>query len=161
MAAAETSSNLTMRQVAGEPSMTDDAVTRAQAFEDSQNAGSNDSANPTIGDVIAQRYRRRDLLKGALGAAAIAATVSPLALAAGQRAHAANSRFDFEEVAAGVDATHHVADDYDADVLIRWGDPVLPGAPAFDPMRQSAAAQKAQFGYNPARPTPRSTACWW
>ncbi|MGA8992584.1 MAG: PhoX family phosphatase, partial [Rhodoplanes sp.] len=37
---------------------------------------------------------------------------------------------------------------YDADVLMRWGDPVLPGAPPFDPLRQTAAAQRLQFGYN-------------
>ncbi len=49
---------------------------------------------------------------------------------------------------AGVDEKHYVAEGYDAQVLVRWGDPVLPGAPAFDPVRQSAAAQKLQFGYN-------------
>ena len=37
---------------------------------------------------------------------------------------------------------------YSGDVLIRWGDPVLPGAPAFDPNNQTAAAQLQQFGYN-------------
>ena len=33
-------------------------------------------------------------------------------------------------------------------MLIRWGDPVVAGAPAFDPTGQTAAAQSKQFGYN-------------
>ena len=37
---------------------------------------------------------------------------------------------------------------YDQRVVIRWGDPVLPGAPAFDFAKQTAAAQEKQFGYN-------------
>jgi uncharacterized protein len=128
--------------------MTDQPLTRALAFEESENIGRNPTSNPTIGDVIAARFHRRDLLRGALGVAAIAATVSPLAIAAAQQARAQGSRFPFPEVAAGVDEKHHVADGYDADVLIRWGDPVRPGAPAFDPLKQTAAAQKQQFGYN-------------
>ena len=124
-------------------------LTRAQAYEESENVGRNLSANPTIGDVIAARYDRRDFLKGGLGVAAIAATVSPLAILAADQARAdIPSRFKFKEVEAGVDANHHVAEGYDADVLIRWGDPILPGAPPFDPFKQSAAAQKRQFGYN-------------
>ena len=76
-------------------------------------------------------------------------TVSPLALASASRANADSaSRFRFDEIEAGIDQHHHVAAGYDADVLIRWGDPVLPGAPAFDPMQQTAAAQRGQFGYN-------------
>jgi secreted PhoX family phosphatase len=129
--------------------MTQRPLTRAQAFEESENVGRNPSQNPTLGDVIATRFDRRDVLRGALGVAAIAATVSPLAIASADRARAQNgSRFVFKEVAAGVDEKHYVAEGYDADVLMRWGDPVLPGAPAFDPRAQSAAAQKLQFGYN-------------
>lgn len=59
------------------------------AFEDAENAGSNPSANQTMGDVIAARFSRRDMLRGALAVAAISATVSPLATAAAGRARAA------------------------------------------------------------------------
>lgn len=34
------------------------------------------------------------------------------------------------------------------DVLIRWGDPVLPGAPNFEPDTPSVAAAEAQFGWD-------------
>lgn len=124
-------------------------LTRARAYEESEDIGRNPTDNATIGDVIAARLGRRDLLKGALGIAAIAATVSPLALATASRATADNARrFHFDEVKAGVDANHHVAAGYDADVLIRWGDPVVAGAPSFDPNKQTAASQQLQFGYN-------------
>jgi secreted PhoX family phosphatase len=128
--------------------MTSGFKTRAQAFEESENAGRNPTDNPTLGDVVAARLGRRDLIKGALGVAAIAAAC-PLAIASAQRTRAQNgTRFPFREVTAGVDEKHYAAEGYDAEVLIRWGDPVLPGAPAFDPLQQSAAAQKLQFGYN-------------
>jgi secreted PhoX family phosphatase len=129
--------------------MNNPVKTRAQFFEETENVGRNPTDNPTLGDVIATRLGRRDLLKGALGTAAIATLVSPLALASARSAQARNgTRFSFKEVPAGVDEKHYVAEGYDADILIRWGDPVLPGAPAFDPSRQTAAAQKLTFGYN-------------
>jgi secreted PhoX family phosphatase len=126
-----------------------ETLSRARAYEESEDIGRNPTDNPTIGDVIAARLGRRDILKGALGVAAIAATVSPLALIAADKAKADKlNRFRFDEVEAGIDKTHHVAAGYDADVLIRWGDPVVAGAPAFDPAKQTAAAQRGQFGYN-------------
>jgi secreted PhoX family phosphatase len=128
----------------------DHPITTTDAFEASDDIGRNPTDNPTIGDVIAARFNRRDILKGALAAAAIPATVSPLALATAQRAQAQGAipSFSFKEVAAGVDEKHYVAEGYDADVLLRWGDPLFPDAPEFDPTKQTADAQKRQFGYN-------------
>ncbi|MCJ2033354.1 PhoX family protein [Methylobacterium sp. J-068] len=137
--------------------MNEPTRTRSQAAEDAEDAGSNASANPTFGDVVAARFDRRDLLRGLLGVGAIAAVVTPRALAAGASSRndasgaegsGAATRFPFAEVEAGSDAHHRVAAGHDAEILIRWGDPVLPGAPAFDPHNQSAAAQGQQFGYN-------------
>jgi secreted PhoX family phosphatase len=124
--------------------------TRSQLAESSQDIGVNTSANATIGDVIATRFSRRDLVKGALGVAAIAATTEPLALrsAMAQAGAAPASRYRFEEIEAKVEQNHAVANGYDADILIRWGDPVLPGAPEFDPLKQTAESQAKQFGYN-------------
>ena len=130
--------------------MTEPLRTRSQAAEDGEDAGTNTSGNATFGDVVAARFDRRDLLRGLLGVGAIAAVVTPRALAATPAA-AAQGRatpFPFKEIEAGSDTHHHVAEGHDADILIRWGDPVLPGAPAFDPRNQSAEAQARQFGYN-------------
>ena len=74
------------------------------------------SVNPTMGEVIAARYHRRDLLKGALAVTAISATMGPLALAAGtRRCRRPDGSFGFTEIEAGVDETHHVAPGYGAD----------------------------------------------
>jgi hypothetical protein len=105
-----------------------------------------------MGDVIAERLSRRDLMKGILAVSAITASVSPAALlAAGEaQAQGANTTptFNFKEVAAGSDEKIYVADGYDADILIRWGDRVFKDSPEFDPTKQTAAAQARQFGYN-------------
>ncbi|MGL4323692.1 MAG: PhoX family protein [Beijerinckiaceae bacterium] len=111
---------------------------------------SSPQAGDTFGDIVASRFNRRDLIKGILGVSAMAATVSPLAMAASAQAQEKNTTpsFNFKEIAAGSDDKMYVAEGYNADVLIRWGDPVLPGAAAFDPEKQSADMQSRQFGYN-------------
>jgi secreted PhoX family phosphatase len=118
-------------------------------LEENDGPGRNPTDNRTMGEIIAARFSRRGFLRGSLAVSAIAATVSPVALMMADEARAAaKSAFNFDEVEAGVDETHHVAAGYDADVLLRWGDPVFADAPEFDPLRQTAAAQAKQFGYN-------------
>ncbi len=118
-------------------------------LEEADGEGHNLSSNATMGEIISQRFSRRNFLQGSLAVSAIAATVGPAALISAEEARAAGqSAFSFPEVEAGVDANHHVAEGYDADVLLRWGDALFPDSPAFDPTEQTAAAQLLQFGYN-------------
>ncbi|MBY5765764.1 PhoX family phosphatase [Rhizobium leguminosarum] len=120
-------------------------------LEDADGDGHNTSSNPTMGEIVGKRFSRRNFLQGSLAVSAIAATVSPIALMSADEARAADNKgsaFNFSEVEAGVDDKHHVAEGYDADILLRWGDAVLPGAPQFDPAEQTADAQNKQFGYN-------------
>ena len=49
---------------------------------------------------------------------------------------------------AGVDETHHVAPGYEAQILLRWGDPLFADAPAFDPLNADGRRAARQFGYN-------------
>ena len=95
----------------------------------------NPTANSTMGELISARFSRRGFLQGSLAVSAIAATVSPLALLTAQdaRAQSGGSAFSFTEVEAGIDENHHVAEGYDADILLRWGDGIFADSPGFDP----------------------------
>ncbi|TIP50809.1 MAG: PhoX family phosphatase, partial [Mesorhizobium sp.] len=122
---------------------------RTSQLEENDGPPVNPTDNRTMGEIIAARFSRRGFLMGSLAVSAIAATVSPLALVAAEEARAAEaSAFKFDELEAGIDDKHHVAPGYDADVLLRWGDPLFADSPEFDPLKQSAEAQAKQFGYN-------------
>jgi secreted PhoX family phosphatase len=104
---------------------------------------SNDA--PSIGELIEHRLNRRDAMRGLLGAGAVA-TFSQIPAAMAQ--DSGPSTLTFKELAHTLDDKQHVAEGYDMQVVIRWGDPVVAGAPAFDPANLTAAAQEKQFGYN-------------
>ncbi|PBB67579.1 dTDP-glucose 4,6-dehydratase [Mesorhizobium sp. WSM4312] len=126
-----------------------DARFRTSLLEENEGPATNPTDNRTMGEIIAARFSRRGFLKGSLAVSAIAATVGPLAMIAADDARAAEgSAFTFDELEAGIDDKHHVAPGYDADVLLRWGDPLFANSPEFDPTKQSAEAQARQFGYN-------------
>jgi secreted PhoX family phosphatase len=121
---------------------------KAEAFEAFDDIPTNPHLDRSLGAVVARRYGRRDVLKGLLAVTASTALFGDTALTSTRALAAASDRFTFEEIAGGVDETHHVAPGYEARVLLRWGDPLFADAPAFDPLNQSAAAQHRQFGYN-------------
>ncbi|CAL9509539.1 PhoX family protein [Streptomyces sp. NPDC101221] len=124
----------------------------------------NTSDNEYVGDVIAGALSRRSMMRAAAvvtvaaaGAGAVGVAGAPSAQAApaaGGKGHGKPSRdrgargLRFTPVAPNTDDAVTVPEGYRQDVVIRWGEPILRGAPAFDPEKQSAKAQAGQFGYN-------------
>jgi secreted PhoX family phosphatase len=123
----------------------------------------NTSDNEYVGDVIAGALSRRSMMRAAAvvtvaaaGAGAAGAAGAPQASATPAAADAA-ATFRGERSARGLrfspvppnttDAVV-VPEGYGQNVVIRWGEPILRGAPAFDPEKQTAKAQEGQFGYN-------------
>ena len=107
----------------------------------------------TITDIVGRRLSRRGFLGGltavsGLALAACAARPEDVAETATQEMARPHPAFSFPEITRGMDQTHHVAEGYRADILLRWGDPLWSDSPAFEPLNQSAAAQARQFGYN-------------
>ena len=126
----------------------DEFSNKAEAFEAFDDIPTNPRADPTIGGVIARRYGRREVL-GGLGVTAITALFGSAALSMSTGpARAATAGFAFRELQAGVDERHHVADGYDAEILIGWGDPLVAEMPTFDPRHLTADEQAKRFGYN-------------
>ena len=111
----------------------------------------NPSTEPTFAEIAGRQLSRRAVLagSGALAAAAALPVVWP------ERAAAAPKPSDAGPLAfTGIDPVSAEADTlavptgYQWTSIIRWGDPLFAGSPAFDPNRPDAKAQELQFGYN-------------
>jgi uncharacterized protein len=117
-------------------------------IEDDDDIGSNRSANRPLLELAKTRMSRRTALKGFVTTAAVGALGHTLTSRFAFAAEGSPSTLGFQSLEQVITEHHAVAPGYSANVLIRWGDPVLAGAPEFDPMSQTADAQAKQFGYN-------------
>ncbi|MFG3253885.1 PhoX family protein [Streptomyces sp. NPDC048172] len=124
----------------------------------------NTSDNEYVGDVVARALSRRSVLRaGAVVGATVAAgaalgggpgatpaAAAPVAEAEGAKKHGGKPAkgLRFEPVEPNTTDAVTVPEGYAQGVVIRWGEPILRGAPEFDPAKQSAKAQAGQFGYN-------------
>ncbi|MCD1287126.1 MULTISPECIES: PhoX family phosphatase [unclassified Brevibacterium] len=112
----------------------------------------NTSANGYFRDIVGAQLSRRAMLGvSAAGALAVAVTTAPSPSAqAAAAAGTAGGSLDF----TAIDPVQHevdkfiVPDGYSWHPIVRWGDPLFPDAPKFDPENQSVEAQRRQFGYN-------------
>ncbi|MEW2114991.1 PhoX family protein [Streptomyces sp. NPDC005474] len=126
----------------------------------------NTSANEYVGDVIAGALSRRSVMRaaavvtvataagtaanvvGAQGAEAATAASYPSQAARHPHHSSVPRGLRFSPVAPNTADAVTVPGGYGQNVVIRWGEPILRGAPAFDSENQTAAAQAGQFGYN-------------
>ncbi len=109
------------------------------------NHPSNPSTGPAMTDLIAQRFSRRTALKGLLASAALGAIgVGSGAIRPAQAA----MDLSFAEIPHAYDENLHIPAGYTANPFLRWGEPIIAGAPDFDATARDAAAQAQQFGYN-------------
>ncbi|MEQ6903345.1 PhoX family phosphatase [Nocardioides sp. YIM 152588] len=120
----------------------------------------NTTDHPTMAEEITKAMGRRSVLRGAAiggGALVLSGTAGTVAAAAAdvaERPHTskphggAMARADFTAVPPNRRDAVVLPERFDHNVIIRWGDPVLPGAPAFNPRALTVEAVKKQFGYN-------------
>ncbi|MET9952236.1 PhoX family protein [Streptomyces sp. NPDC006339] len=121
----------------------------------------NTSDNAYVGDVIAGALSRRSVMRAAAvvtvasaaGGAAVLGSAPAAEAHPGHPGHPAHKPtgargLRFEAVAPNTADQVTVPSGYVQNVVIRWGEPILRGAPAFDPENQTARAQAGQFGYN-------------
>lgn len=116
---------------------------RASMWEGREAEWRNPSSSAPMSDIVEQRLSRRDLLKGLAASTALGGLGTPIEAEA-----AGPSSLRFTEIPHSLDGRHHVARGYTARPLVRWGDPIVKGAPAFDPKNLTASGQEKQFGYN-------------
>ena len=103
-----------------------DQIYEPVTVKDGDDLGSNRSSNQPLLELARTRMSRRTALKGFVTTAAIGALggtlTSKFALAQG-----GPSTLGFQSLEQVITENHAVAPGYSANVLIRWGDPVLPG----------------------------------
>ncbi|MFC9652804.1 PhoX family protein [Streptomyces sp. NPDC056937] len=130
----------------------------------------NKSDNEYVGDIIAGAMSRRSLVRAAAVVTVATAAGSALAFGPGNSSASAaavagdgngngngnsgGGKADgarglrFTPVAPNTADKVTIPSGYAQNVVIRWGDPILRGAPAFNADKQTAKAQAGQFGYN-------------
>ncbi|GEB61225.1 PhoX family protein [Streptomyces gardneri] len=119
----------------------------------------NTSDNEYVGDVIAGVLSRRSALRAAAVVTVASAAGGAVVLGGAPEAVArpgkpGSGKVDgarglrFAAVAPNTADQVTVPAGYAQNVVIRWGEPILRGTPAFDSEKQTAKAQAGQFGYN-------------
>ncbi|MEO3474036.1 PhoX family phosphatase [Roseomonas sp. CAU 1739] len=120
----------------------------AETFGAAEDAGtSNPDPRRSIGALIEARYGRRALFGAGVAATALA-MLPDAAAAQGVPVAGGPSTLGFQELRHQLSQRDSVAEGYEAQTVIRWGDPIFADGAAFQAGRSTPGSQAKQFGYN-------------
>ena len=105
-----------------------------------------ENVNTSFAELLVQRFTRRQILRST-NIAALSFMLQSLNIVEANNSLRLSS-LTFSELEQGLDDKLHVAEGYNYQVLLRWGDPVYEDSPAFNPETQTSESQEKQFGYN-------------
>ena len=115
----------------------------------------NSSGNEPFAAILNRRISRRSLVRAAIaGAPLIALSTSPLgsqifgSAPLTGKANAVSSTVGLQSIPHDNEDSINIAEGYRSNVVIRWGDAVVPGAPGFNLDGQTAESAAKQFGFN-------------
>ena len=137
-------------------------------IKDADDIGSNPSSNTPLTEIAQARLERRAVLRGFVSTAVVAGMGGTLTSKIALAAAGSSSTLGFQSIPQTITENHAMAPGYTAQVLIRWGDKLLPGAPEFDPMRPATprpsssattATSSATSRCRAARTTPSTGSC--
>ncbi|WP_018024854.1 PhoX family protein [Corynebacterium ulceribovis] len=124
------------------------------------------SDNEYFADMVTRSFSRRDALRASgvavvtvgAGAALAACSTDDTKNSADSTSSKADDKgenlkdlpegLQFDIIEPNKEDKIVIPEGYEQDVLIRWGDPVIEGAPEFDFDNQTPEAQEKQFGFN-------------
>jgi secreted PhoX family phosphatase len=119
-----------------------------------ENEVDNSSQNETFENILVRRMSRRGLMGGIAVASPLVVIPSllqgcgPNGEGLGENGQLLRKK-GFQAIAPNNNDGVTVGEDYDVNLLIRWGDPLFSDTPAWDLNAQSAAKQNRQFGNSP------------
>ena len=109
-----------------------------------------------FGDILNRRVQRRSILKGA-GALGVGLVIGNGAMQPGEAIARGDDddkeadpgrRIRFDPISLSTEDMVEVPENYKYNIILKWGDPLFPGAPEFDLNNQTRATQEQQFGFN-------------
>lgn len=102
----------------------------------------------TFDDVLTRHIERRSFIKSAVAALPMLFIDTNNTQALAESEAIKQSKLSFAPISLSSEDRVTVPNGYSTKVLIRWGDPIIPGAVNFDINTQTAQSQNGQFGYN-------------